>query len=187
MNTKEIPDIKAAYKHTKAGNFLFNLCAIWTKFLVKHRWLYYLLACTWGSIMTLVGGLISVTLAIARLFMKDKSKIIFKPYHWIYSISLGSNFWGGLELGLCFLRDKKSRGTLAAHEFGHTFQNCLFGPLFLFIVGIPSAIWYHSRKKIAYKDRKPYDSKWFEDAATQCGLYVIRTLNAKAFSATQTA
>ena len=178
----DIPDIKAAYEHTKAGTFLFNLCAKWTKFLVKHRWLYYLLACTWGFIMTIVGLLVSSVLAIAKLFLKDK--ITFKPYHWIYSISVGPNFWGGCELGLCFLRDQKSNGNLAAHEFGHTFQNCLLGPLFPFMVAIPSATWYWLRTiNPAKYSKKPYDSMWFEDAATQCGLYVIRTLNAKAVEA----
>ena len=175
-----IPEIQAAYQHTKAGTFMFNLCAGWTKFIIKHRWLYYLTACTWGVIWTLVGCIVTGALALAKLFMKDKSKIVFKPYHWVYSISVGPNFWGGCELGLCFLRDHKSRGTLCAHEFGHTFQNCLFGPLFMFIVALPSAIWYQSRRGKAAKDRKPYDSLWFEDAATQCGLYAIRTLNAEA-------
>lgn len=179
MNTA-IPEIKAAYQHTKAGTFLFNMCATWTKFLVKHRWLYYLLACTWGLLWTLVGLVISGILAIVKFCSGGKAKITFKPYHWIYNISVGPNFWGGLEFGLCFLRDQKSRGNLNAHEFGHSFQNCLFGPLFPLIVVIPSATWYHSRKKNKEKAKKPYDSMWFEDAATQCGLYVIRTLNAKA-------
>jgi len=30
-------DIVAKYKHGKYGTFMFNLCAKWTKFLVKHR------------------------------------------------------------------------------------------------------------------------------------------------------
>ena len=186
MNTKEIRDIKAAYEHTKAGTFLFNTCAKWTKFAIKHRWLYYLLACTWGFIMTFIGLIISGVLALVKLCSFGKIKVTFKPYHWVYSISIGPNFWGGCELGLCFLRDHKSRGSLSAHEFGHTFQNCIFGPLFPFMVALPSAIWYQTRKKNPAKyAKKPYDSYWFEDAATQCGLYAIRTLNAKALETTK--
>jgi hypothetical protein len=177
-----IPEIKAAYQHTKAGTFLFNMCAAWTKFLVKHRWLYYTLACTWGVLWTLVGLVVSGVLALVKLCSGGKVKITFKPYHWVYSISVGPEFWGGLEFGLCFLRDHRSRGNLNAHEFGHTFQNCLFGPLFVFMIGIPSAIWYWSREKQPTKKRKPYDSKWFEDAATQCGLYAIRVLNTEALA-----
>lgn len=175
-----VSDIKAAYEHTRAGTFLFNLCAKWTKFLVKHQWLYYILACTWGFIMTIIGLIISSVLAILKLFLRGK--IIFKPYHWIYSISVGPELWGGCELGLCFLRDHKSSGAINAHEFGHTFQNCLFGPLFPFVVALPSATWYWSREIKPEKKQKPYDTMWFEDAATQCGLYVIRTLNAEAIA-----
>ncbi len=176
MNTI-IPEIEATYEHTKAGTLLFNLCAGWTKFILKHRWLYYILACTWGIIMTVIGALVSGVLAIAKLFLKDK--ITFKPYHWVYSISVGPNFWGGSDLGLCFLRDQKSGGYLAEHEFGHTFQNCLFGPLFPFLVAMPSACrwWYRVLKP--NKNHTPYDSAWFEDAATQCGLYAARVLNKK--------
>lgn len=177
-----IPEIKAAYEHTKAGTFLFNLCAVWTKFLVKHQKLYYILACTWGFIMTLTGLIVTGVLALVKLCLGGKVKITFKPYHWIYSISVGPDYWGGFECGLCFLRDQKSRGSLNAHEFGHTFQNCLFGLLFPFVVVIPSVSWYWSREAKSVKESTPYDSMWFEDAATQCGLYAIRTLNAKAVS-----
>jgi hypothetical protein len=173
-----ISEIKAAYKHTKAGTFLFNLCAKWTEFVVEHRWLYYLLACTWGIIMTIIGFIVSGALAIAKLFLKDR--IVFKPYYWIYSISAGPDRWGGSEFGLCFLRDHKSGSPLAAHEFGHSFHNCLFGPLFPFVVAIPSAIWYWSRKLKTANASKPYDTMWFEDAATQCGLYATKTINVKA-------
>lgn len=166
-----IPDIKAAYQHTKAGTFLFNLCAKWTKFIVKHRWLYYLTACTWGIILTVIGLLVSGVLAVVKLFAKDR--VVFKPYYWIYSISAGPTYWGGLEFGLCFVRDHKSWSRIDIHEFGHTLQNCLFGPLFPFIVWIPSVIWYWSDSE------KPYDSMWFEDAATQCGRYATRVLKAK--------
>lgn len=175
-----IPEIKAAYEHTKAGTFMFNLCAYCTKFLVKHRWLYYILACTWGSIMTIIGLVVSGALYLVKLCSFSKVKITFKPYHWVYSISVGPDLWGGCELGLCFLRDHRSRGNINAHEFGHTFQNCLLGPLFPFVVAIPSATRYWARMFKPTKNREPYDSVWFEDAATQCGLYVIRTLNAKA-------
>ena len=177
--TTTIPEIKAAYQHTKAGTFLFNMCAAWTKFLVKHRWLYYFLACTWGFIMTIIGLIVSGVLAIVKLCSGGKVKITFKSYHWIYDISVGPTYWGGLEFGLCFLRDQKSRGNLNAHEFGHTFQNCLFGPLFLFIAWIPSVIWYWSREAKPVKERKPYDTLWFEDAATQCGRYANAYLNTK--------
>lgn len=177
MSTTSTHDIKAAYEHDKIGTFLFNLCAAWTKFIVQHRKLYFILASTWGIIMTAIGALVSGALYMVKVFTKDAIKITFKPYRWIYSISVGPDYWGGMELGLCFLRDHKSGGTVDAHEFGHTFQNCLFGPLFPFIVAIPSASRYWVRELNKNKEHAPYDSAWFEDAATQCGLYAAAYLS----------
>lgn len=171
-------EITPKYTHTKVGTFMFNLCAAWTKFLLKHRKLYYTLACTWGIIMTVIGYIVSGVLYAVKLFAKDKIKITFKPYYWIHSISVGPDYWGGCSLGLCFLRDQKSRGSVAIHEFGHTFQNCLLGPLFPFVVAIPSASrwWARELNKDPNKKFAPYDSAWFEDAATQCGKYAVEYL-----------
>lgn len=77
-------------------------------------------------------------------------------------------------MGLMFVRDQKStQEYLDTHEFGHTFQNCLLGPLFPFVVAIPSATryWIQEFRSRAGKQNPPYDGVWFEDAASQCGLY----------------
>lgn len=52
-------EIKAQYKHTKYGNFMFGLCKRGTLFLSKHRFLYYLLACTWGLVLTVFGLIVT--------------------------------------------------------------------------------------------------------------------------------
>lgn len=165
-------EIKPYEKHTKFGNFLFTLCAKWTIFLSKHRWLYYILALTWGLPLTLVGFIITFALWIYKLFRWKKVK--FESYLWVYSIKIGS-FWGGFETGLMFVRDWLSGEYVNYHEFGHSFQNCLFGPLQL-IWSLSSAIRYWYRK-LKYENRGKipptnYDSYWFEDAATQCGKYL---------------
>ena len=171
-------EIKPLYEHSKVGSFMFNLCAKWTKFILKHRWLYYFMACTWGIIMTILGCLITIILAIVKIFIPKK--IIFKRYYWIYSITVGPEWWGGCEMGLMFLRDHNSSvNYINPHEFGHTFQNCLLGPLFPFMVAIPSAIRYWLREIFPKKIWAPYDSAWFEDAATQCGIYAVRILSQK--------
>ncbi len=171
-------EIKPLYEHSKVGSFMFNLCAKWTKFILKHRWLYYLMACTWGVIMTILGCIITIILAIIKIFIPKK--VIFERYYWIYSITVGPEWWGGCEMGLMFLRDHNSSiNYINPHEFGHTFQNCLLGPLFPFIVAIPSAIRYWLREIFPKKIWAPYDSAWFEDAATQCGVYAVRFLSQK--------
>lgn len=143
----------------------------WVKigiFLEKHKWLYYLLAHTWGIVMTLAGYLVALCLLICGI----------KPigYHGIFHFRLKKN-WGGLNFGMCFLRDTTSTEHVTKHELGHTYQNCVLGPLFLFIVAIPSACryWYQT---IAEKHGKTfaydwYDSAWFEGSATEIGTYIV--------------
>ena len=169
--------IKPAYEHNKVGTFLFNLCAAWTEFLIKHRWLYYLLACTWGFIMTFLGVLITAVLGFGCAL--NCQRIQFFPFHWIYGIKVGPDYWGGFEMGLMFCRDFKSGDAyINNHEWGHGFQNALLGVLMPFIVSIPSCIryWYQEIRERKGKDNKPYDSIWFEDSATQCGTYAVKYL-----------
>ena len=83
-------------------------------------------------------------------------------------------------MGLMFLRDHGSSANyINLHEFGHTFQNCLLGPLFPFVVAIPSATRYWLREIFPKKEWAPYDGSWFEDAATQCGAYAVKFLSQK--------
>ena len=101
---------------------------------------------------------------------------------------IGEN-WGGLELGCFALCSKYSENhqyyydEVRRHEFGHSIQNIILGPLFLFVVSIPSAIryWY---QRIAIKHGKYfsddwYDSIWFEGTATRVGTKIIDWLESK--------
>lgn len=164
-------EIKPQYEHSKFGNFMFNLCTRATKVLVKHTWLYYLLAFTWGIILTTIGLLISAVFGIAKIF--DKS-IEFKKYYLSYGIDCGPKYWGGMSMGIMFCRDHGSSiESINPHEFGHTFQYCILGPFAPFLVNIPSGIRYWAMTFWPKKNWKPYDAMWFEDAATQCGDYAI--------------
>lgn len=79
-----------------------------------------------------------------------------------------------------FLRDHKSLDSaINAHEFGHSIQNTLLGPLYIFIVMIPSAIRYWIRTLKPKSVYTAYDDIWFEDSATQCGKYAIKYINQK--------
>jgi len=165
-------EIKRQYDHGKLGNFLFDVCAGWTKFLVKHRWLYYLLACTWGIIQTVVGLIITLVMLYAKLFFREY--IHFKKYKWIYAISAGPEYWGGFEMGLMFVRDQKSTESyLDTHEFGHTICQLWTGPFYLFTIALHSATryWVQEFRERKGKKNPPYDQYWAEDAASQCGKY----------------
>ena len=138
--------------------------------------LFWLWSLTWGALMTIPGLLIT---GFCILFLHGK------PHKngFSYIVEIGGN-WGGLELGavalcgsyntpdnVCF--DPIWYEYIRRHEFGHNVQQLLFGPLQLFIVGIPSAIRYHYRNKYPEKVKTEYDDIWFEGTATRWGTKAI--------------
>lgn len=158
-------DIETPYNFTKYGKFMYKLTMKWTSFLIKHRFLYYFLACTWGIIATIFGWVATIILCLFTFRLPKK-------YNWVYYIQIGK-FWGGLEAGLMFIRDKESDDSINEHEWGHSFQNCLFGPFAIILIFIPSAIryWIMAIKEKMGKEVKEYDSIWFEASASNCGEY----------------
>ena len=141
--------------------FLFEA----SKILAKRKWLYYLLNCTWGILMTAIG-------AIALLIMLPFARP--SAFCRMACINVGKK-WGGISLGLTFIRDTTSWNVLSCHEYGHSYQNAIFGPFMLFVVTIPSAIRYWYRYfKYDRKGKIPptaYDDIWFERSATEIGIY----------------
>lgn len=127
---------------------------------------FWALSLTWGLIMTLIG--LITTLFLMCCGYRPKRNV----YGWYTEI--GSNF-GGLDLGpFCIVNTNPSRHLLN-HEFGHAIQNCYLGPLFPFIVAIPSATRYWYREIVVRTGRKKaaelpsYDAIWFEGGATKLG------------------
>lgn len=127
--------------------------------------LYYLLQFTWGITMNIAGALTFLFLIIFR-----KKKV--KRYQNNLYMVVGKKYWGGVNLGMFFLTDRSESGSTKMHESGHALQNAAFGPLFLFIVAIPSAIRYHYREWLRKKG-KPittgYYDIWFEGQANEWG------------------
>ena len=75
-----------------------------------------------------------------------------------------SKFKGGISLGNYVFVGTKNNNTIK-HEYGHTIQSKLLGPLYLFIVGIPSILWasIYGTKIIPYSKNgyyKFYTEKW---------------------------
>ena len=98
--------------------------------------IYILLQCTWGLPQTLLGLV---------LFLRH-----IKAPHAFYRGCIRTEWphGGGVSLGLfIFTADAahapsaERRAALAAHEYGHTLQSLLLGPLYLFTVGIISFTW----------------------------------------------
>ncbi len=92
-----------------------------------------------------------------------------------------NKYWGGISLGcisLCNETDNDSLyQSIRRHEFGHSIQNIILGPFFIFIVAIPSVIryWYYTLKSNkGYKFPSDWYYKiWFENTASKIGNKVI--------------
>ena len=121
--------------------------------------LYWIIQLTWGSLMTIPGLLVT---GFCIAFLKGK------PHKngFSYIVEIG-NDWGGLELGAVALCGNYF-GTpywdeIRCHEFGHSLfpQHLLMGPLFPFLVGIPSACryWY---QRIMLKKGKTFPQDWYD-------------------------
>lgn len=120
--------------------------------IVKDRTLFHLLSCTWGVLMTAIGGIV----AFALLITGHKPK----KYGYCIHFEVGKN-WGGLELGMFFLTDKTSSASTKNHEHGHGFQNAIIGPLFPFLIAIPSAVRYWLREQSTRKSKIAFSTILF--------------------------
>lgn len=120
---------------------------------------YYILSLTWGLPLTLMGLVCGLCLLVAG---KTSKKHLY-GYYFI----VGKN-WGGANLGIITIVCKDSSTELRNHEFGHSIQNCIFGPFTIFFVSLPSCIRYWIRS-ISNKELPPYDYAWFEGMATMFG------------------
>ena len=126
--------------------------------------LYWIVSLTWGGLMTFIGLIVALVLLATG----------HKPYRFGYTFyfKVGKS-WGGLELGGLFITDSNPSLHTLCHEHGHGLQNLWWGPLFPFVIGIPSAIRYWYREIKYYRKGKvpptTYDSIWFEGQASELG------------------
>ena len=93
--------------------------------------LYWVLSFTWGLIPTLIGCFAALVL----LCKKQKPTKYKNGYY--YKIGTG---WGGINLGPISIVNKYPSESILQHEYGHSLQNIYFGPLYVFLIAIPSVI-----------------------------------------------
>lgn len=141
-----------------------------TKLILK-RIVFYVLSFTWGIIMSLIGLFPIAVLACMKRVHVFHGRL--------YGV-VGKN-WGGVNFGCFFICDEGGINSdhLRSHESGHGLQNCLWGPLFPFVIAIPSMIRYWYRElKFNRKGVTPptaYDDIWFEAQATRWGKKYVST------------
>lgn len=131
-----------------------------------RKFLYYFLNLTWGLLLTLAGALVALILIIGGKHPKRHGGCFY--------FNIG-RCWGGLEMGLFFFTDNIDSTHVKNHEYGHSLQNAIWGPLMLPVISIPSVIryWVHYFREKKGKPNPPYDAIWFEGQATKWGTDTV--------------
>lgn len=125
------------------------------------KFLFYLIQWTWGLPVNLVGGLMF-------LFCTAIKKRRWQRFGYAYIVYLPWNS-GGLSMGLfIFMKDNHKNKVWTyntrIHEYGHTWQCLILGPLYYIVIALPSAIWcnffegYRKKNNISYY--KLYCEAW---------------------------
>lgn len=139
----------------------------------KFNKLYNVLTFTWGIFPNVIAAVFIVPI-FTLVFKIKKDPVRFETRYgrWVF---IGGDRWGGLSMGnFIFMAKSAASGAhTIRHEIGHSLQNILWGPLWLFVVGIPSFLRYWYRETPLYKKKTNYDDIWFEGQATAWGTKYV--------------
>lgn len=97
------------------------------------RLLFVLWQCTWGAPQTLAG--------LAVFLWGRLRGWPAESFH-----GAAASAWGGaagLSLGLFMFVPSLADERLLTHEYGHCLQSLALGPLYLPLIVLPSAVWFH--------------------------------------------
>jgi hypothetical protein len=113
----------------------------------------------WQLPQNLVG---LIVLAYCKLFLKNVLKEKCEGITYYYC----KKFNGGISLGNYIISYSRNALTIK-HEHGHQIQSLYLGPLYLFVIGIPSISWacLYGTKLFPYKENgyyKFYTERWAE-------------------------
>lgn len=123
--------------------------------------LFYVVQWTWGLPVNVVGGI--AYLICTKILKRQHSKFGFSNIVYLPWKS------GGLSMGLfIFMKDHHEKEewiyNTRIHEYGHTWQCLLLGPLYYIVVALPSVIWcnffegYRKKNNVSYY--KLYCEAW---------------------------
>ena len=126
--------------------------------------LYRLWQWTWGLPQSLLGLILAVK--YRRCPHKEVGGAL---------ATLHDGDWGGVSLGMFIFVPKGLRpereAALLSHEYGHTFQSALLGPLYLLLVGMPSFLWANLPRNVQKRSLRhiPYEAHYPENWAEKLG------------------
>lgn len=106
--------------------------------------LYCIWQCTWGVLQTLLGLLVFIVHIQDRHFVYHGAVVT----EWMSKSSVSLGMFVFVTKEPYFYEKLKSEYTmeelsqrLLVHEYGHTIQSLILGPLYLILIGIPSTLW----------------------------------------------
>ena len=97
---------------------------------------------TWGLPQNLIGASVRLFLVAKRLLSGKGGRLL--PGRCGHAVVTGWKLRSAMSLGMfLFLpeEDPFLPTPLWVHEYGHSVQSCILGPLFLPFVGLPSVLW----------------------------------------------
>ena len=126
---------------------------------MRHFW-YAVLQILWGFPQTLLGFAVFLRLR--------------KMPHYRYHGAIVTEWkkTTGLSLGLfVYIPEGKLGQDFLVHEYGHTIQSLVLGPLYLLVVGVPSAAWCNFPCCISFRKKKKcsYQAFYTESWANRLG------------------
>ena len=135
----------------------------------KHRIteiFYVMLQFTWGIIQNIMGVFLT-------LFWRLKNPGAgMGRYHGAVLTKWPKKSSMGLGMFIFFGHEgAPDADNVLSHEFGHTVQSAVLGPLFLFVIGIPSYLWANLRPFVNFRHKRgiPYVSLYCEKWANIWG------------------
>ena len=138
-------------------------------------WTYRIWQCTWGILQTFLGLVLFLRHYKAKHYSYHGA--IITEWNSNTSISLGLFVFVSAEPffvkkfeGQFSAKELSSR--LLVHEYGHTIQSLMLGPLYLIVIGIPSTLWGFWMGKKRKEKQIPYGAFFTEKWANNLGEYV---------------
>ncbi len=127
---------------------------------------FYVVQWTWGLPVNIVGGVAYLILTKMKKCRHQKfgyANIVYLPWD-----------QGGLSMGLfIFMREnhesKEWTYNTRIHEYGHTWQCLLLGPLYYVVIALPSVIWCNCFRKYREKNNVSYFKLYCESWANAWG------------------
>lgn len=126
--------------------------------------LFYIINFTWCIAQNILGALLLIK------YRKCERARFFN-----HIIVYHNSHWGGVSLGMfVFINGKREEEWIKAvkvHETGHSLQSLILGPLYLFIIGIPSFVWCNAKryKELRAKTGRSYYDFYCERWANKLG------------------